>query len=118
MKIRIRVTDADRERLGVEQEWVEADPYSLSLNETIVLQKGVEVEGVICSYDSANAWRNALSADDSFAWKVLFWLGLRRAGIKAPLGEFDATIIGWEQESDPVDPGEPGKDPSTPETTS
>jgi hypothetical protein len=51
---------------------------------------------------------------------VLVWLALRRAGVKVDLSNLDYEIgsMDWRQSSDPTDVGEPGKDPSTPETTS
>lgn len=118
-EIRIRLSDKDRDALGVEQEWLSVDPFDVSMNETVVLQKGVEIEGVVCSYDSAQHWRVGISKGEPFASKVLIWLGLRRAGIKVDLGKFDTdSHFDWELTPEATDPGEPGKDPSTPGTTS
>jgi hypothetical protein len=119
MLIRIRLSDADRERLGCPEQ-IEVDPTHISYDEQIVLQKGVDIEGAVCSFDSAAEWRAALGKGEPFAEKVLIWVALRRAGLKLPLGGFDADRDGmdWDIERDPTDPGEPGKGTSTPETTS
>lgn len=119
MRILIRLAAADQERLDAPEE-LAVDPYSVTFQETVVLQKGVEIEGAVCSFDSANDWRTSFGKNDAFALIVLVWLGLRRAGIKVPLGEVDASERGMsiDVERDPADPGEPGKDPSGPTTTS
>lgn len=117
-EIRIRLSEKDRASFGAE-EWLSVDPYDVSFNEAIVLQKGVEIEGKVCSYDSAQHWRQGINKGEPFAGKVLVWLGLRRAGIKVDLGEMDAnSYVDWEVVPDPTDPGEPGKEAPTQETTS
>jgi hypothetical protein len=121
MEIRIKLVDADRSRLLPEgaDEWISVNPFDVSLNETIVIQKGVEIEGTVCSFDSTQEWRNALSKGDAFAAKVLVWIGLRRIGVKVPLAELDAdAALDFDVVPDPTDPGEPGKEPDSPETTS
>jgi hypothetical protein len=119
MEIKLRLAEADRERYGAPEE-LSVDPNTISFQETVVIQKGVEIEGAVCSFDSASQWGNAVSTNDPFAMIVLIWIALRRAGIKVPLSEVDASLVGLDLEviRDPADETEPGKDPSTPETTS
>lgn len=119
MEIKLRLAEADRNRYGCPEE-LSVEPYSMSFQETVVVQKGVSIEGVVCSFDSANAWRNALSENDAFAMIVLLWLGLRRAGVRVPLSDVDGdpARLSLEVVRDADDESEPGKGPSTPETTS
>lgn len=90
MKIRVSLGDADRERYGAPEELV-IDPFKISLREMVVLQKGVEIEGVVCTFDSTQEWIAALGKANAFAVMVLVWLGLRRAGIMQDLGLLDVA---------------------------
>lgn len=121
MKIRVSLGDADRELLGAPEQ-MEVDPSTISMRETIVLQKGVQIGAEASSYDSALDWIEGLrdAGKDPFAYLVLVWLGLRRAGIEKDLAEVDASLSKARIEfiSEATDSGELGKDESSPETTS
>lgn len=119
MEIKLRLGEADRERYGAPEEMT-VDPSSISFQEIVTIQKGVDIGGVVCSFDSASQWGDAVSANDPFAMLVLIWMALKRSGIKVPLVDVDASLVELDLEvvRDPTDAGEPGKDPSTPETTS
>lgn len=158
MLIKVRLSEVDRTRLGC-PEWLSVDPHKVSIREVIVLQKGVDLgDGEPLFYDSAQAWRVALSGRDMRGpdgkpvmvdvledgepvidpatgkatqkpatvadWQaemVLVWLGLRRAQVFVPLAglDYDSDALEWKAEDDEAtEAGEPGKDPSTPETTS
>jgi hypothetical protein len=122
VKIRINLGDADRERLDAPDD-LEVDVRAVTMRETITMQKGVEIGNGVSSYDSVSDWLAGLqkgAADEPFAYLVLVWLALRRAGRDIPLAELDASLLGTRLEFivEPTDPGEPGKEPSDPETTS
>lgn len=118
MKIRVSLGDADRERYGAPEELV-IDPLKVSLREMVVLQKGVEIEGVVCTFDSPQEWRQALSRGNAFAVLVLMWLGLRRAGLTPDLSAMevgDDARIRFDPEA--TDVAEPGKGRRSRGTTS
>lgn len=118
MKIRVSLGDADRERYGAPEE-LEVDPLKVSLREMVVLQKGVEIEGVVCTFDSPQAWRTALGNGDAFAILALVWLGLRRAGVTPDLASLEVSDdcrVRFEPEA--TDTGELGKGRRTRGTTS
>ena len=118
MKIRVSLGDADRERYGAPEELV-VDPLKVSLREMVVLQKGVEIEGVVCTFDSPQAWRVALGKGDAFAVLALVWLGLRRAGLTPDLAAMDVSDdAGIRFDAEATDTGEPGKGRSRRGTTS
>jgi hypothetical protein len=120
-KVLIDLCEEDRERLGAPGQLV-VDPSTISMRETITLQKGVEIGHGVSSYDTVVDWLDALrnSVENPFAYLVLVWLGLRRAGVDKDLADVDAALSKMKVEfvSETTDAGEPGKDPSTPETTS
>jgi hypothetical protein len=118
VKIRIHLGDADKERLGAPAD-LEVDPYKVSIREMVVLQKGVEIEGVVCTFDSPDEWRKALGKANAFAILVLVWLGLRRAGLTPDLASMtvdDDAEVRFDSEA--TDVGEPGKGRSRRGTTS
>ena len=122
MKALIDLGEQDRERLGA-PERMEVDLRAVSMREAIIIQKGVEIGHGASSYDSVNHWLQGLQqggADDPFAYLVLVWLGLRRAGIQVDLAEVDASLATTKVTfvPDATDPEQPGKDESSPETTS
>lgn len=119
MKIRVSLGDADRERYGA-PEVMDVDFDTLSWAEMIPAQKGVEIGGVVCSFDSPGQFIDGLNKVDPFARIFLLWLALRRAGIQVPLAEVDIPIFSMTTEvvTEATDPAEPGKDQSSLETTS
>lgn len=121
MKILIDLNEADRERLGA-PERMEFDPSTVTMREAIILQKGVQIGTDASSYDSVIHWLDGLrdAAKNPFAYLVLVWLALRRVGIEKDLAELDASLSKMRIEFIPeaIDPQEPGKDESSPETTS
>lgn len=122
MKIRIHLGDADRQRLGVTDD-LEVDPRTITMRETIILQKGVEIGNGASAYDSVSHWLGALKEgawQEPFAYLVLLWLALRRSGIDLPLAEVDASLANMQLEflSEATDPEQPGKGRPTRATTS
>lgn len=121
MKVLIDLGEQDRERLGA-PERMEVDLRAISMREVITIQKGVEIGHGVSSYDSVTHWLQGLQqgSSDPFAYLVLVWLGLLRSGIKMDLADVDASLATTRVEfvTEPTDPGEPGKDQSSPETTS
>lgn len=118
MKIRVSLGDADRERYGAPEELV-VDPHEVSLREMVVLQKGVEIEGVVCTFDSPQEWRTGVGKGNAAALLVLIWLGLRRAGLSPDLATLDVSNnarVRYDGEA--TDSGEPGKGRSRRGTTS
>lgn len=103
---RFRLSDADRKRLGVGDEWLDLDVFSVSAWEAALMQRGFTREGVTVSFDHPRAWRQALvgkSADgprrpDWGAELMAVWLLLRRAGIDVPMAEldYDADGMSWD----------------------
>lgn len=120
MKVRVRLSDKDRERYGC-PEWLEFDPYAVSIQEAIVLQSGVDIGGVVFAYDTPAGWRNAFNKRENFAVLVAVWLALRGSDVKVPLSdvEFNSDDFDYEvvDEGEAPDP-EVGKGGSGPETTS
>lgn len=115
--MRIRLSDDDRTRLGNEAgrecpEWLEYDFAKLSLREAILLQhNGVD----------AAKFRDELSAEPTNfqAWLMLIYLAVARAGLKVSLDDFDVNGDGIDLDfDDQAAAASPGKDPSTPTTTS
>lgn len=58
MKIRVRLSDADRQRFECD-EWLEFD-WTLTFAEAIPLQDGVSVGGAMVGFDTPSDWRMAL----------------------------------------------------------
>lgn len=127
MKIRLRLSDADRERFDC-PEWMDLDPHTVSMHEAIALQAGATVEGVTIAFDLPSDWRASLTSDATPRARlagmfVLVWLALRRSGTQLPLSDvdFDADALVWDitldAEENPA-PDAEGKDESGPETTS
>lgn len=148
MRIKIRLSEDDRKRLDCPEELTaDTDRVSMveaiTLQKGVEL-----APGVVVAYDTPGVWRMALAGrelhlpdgtvvmkepqdgeepeprrvGDFAAELVLVWLALRQTtGRKVELAglEYEVGSVDWEVETeDPADPGTPGKEPSTPETTS
>jgi hypothetical protein len=115
---RIRLGDADRERLGC-PEWLEHDPAQLRQVEAEALQ---DVWGV--APGDYTRWRLGLLGQPegtppnppARALRFGIWQALRRSGVKVDLTELDFDLMDIEIQRDPEP--EPGKSPSTPRKTS
>jgi hypothetical protein len=101
MRIEILLSDSDRQRYGLSDEWLTLDPHTLTVREAVALQ------GI--GFRSPNHWRYALgglSFDESGAvvrgadgeplkgtnypaWIALVWLMLTRAGQAVKLDDID-----------------------------
>jgi hypothetical protein len=118
VKIRIHLGDADKERFGAPAD-LDVDPFRISMREMVVLQKGVDIEGVVCTFDSPVEWRKALVQGNAFAILVLVWLGLRRAGLTPDLASMEISDDAEVKfDSEATDAAEPGKGRSRRGTTS
>jgi hypothetical protein len=128
--IHLRLSDVDRERLGVPDEWLDVDPHSVTAREASILQRGFDLDGERITYDTPGEWRRALRGgmpDDQPARRpdfpamlVLVWLALRRAGVTAALDALDFDLDGLAYRSDgqpepePDPEASPGKDDAPP----
>ena len=123
MKIRLSLGETDRKKYGCD-EWIEFDPFTVTMAETIVMQRGADIDGVVVGFDEPGASRTAMTKGDMGAFLVTIWLGLRRAGAVVSL--VDAATVDFDAAKYDVvldDPAEdaPGKDQpedSDPGTTS
>jgi hypothetical protein len=128
VKIRLSLGEADRKRYDC-PEWIEFDPFTVTMAETIVMQRGADIDGVVVGFDEPGMWRNAMTKGDIGAFLITVWLGLRRAGAVVSLTdaatvEFDAVkyaVVSDDPAEDAPAEDAPGKDQpesSDPETTS
>ena len=77
----LRFPDADRERLGIEREWIEFDPETLTVAEAEAL-------------DEAGGDWSTFGDRGAKAMKGRLWVALRRAGIEVEsLAELDAVDV-------------------------
>lgn len=135
--MRIRLSDEDRERLGLEQEWVEAvDVARISTVDGELLDDHgypaeiflEELAGTPLVRDGKTVMVPALDDDDQPVLvdgkpklrprmtrplrvrRALVWLALRRAGAQMPFDGFSFSLTGMETDSS----GDPpvGKDPT------
>lgn len=136
--IHLRLSDADRERLGC-PEWLDIDPYSVTAREAAALQRGFDLAGERVIYAHPGEWRAALlgevvvdergapvmqpvESDDGpkivetrranfGAFMVLVWLALRRVDIAVPFSELDFNVDQLAYRGDPAEEPEPDADP-------
>lgn len=143
--MRIRLADADRERLGC-PEWVEYDPNKLGLREAAALKRETGYTPEMLSrrlqgtaqFDTATGEpltepvldehqqpvigedgqpkTKLLLEPDYEAWAAVVWLALRRAGTLIAFADFDIEI-GFDVEDSAGD-GDAGKEPAPSTTTS
>lgn len=131
MTIKLRVPDADRERLGL-PEWIEYDPATLMLTDAEVLQTECGIE----PWDLAEELTGRPVLDPVTnepvmvdgkpklrrnwkVWKFAVWVAAKNSGCTVALKDFDINVIGLrtgrpEPEAAEGDP----KDQSTPENAS
>ncbi|MGE5830149.1 MAG: hypothetical protein ACM30G_17575 [Micromonosporaceae bacterium] len=113
---KLRLTDADRKRLGVDED-LPVDVFSVTNREALGL--------VRLGFKTPALWREVLLAEDRkgdnadpLAWTGLVWIGLRRIGVEVDIEtlEFDFDGVGTIRDEDPPEREEgkaPGHDPST-----
>jgi hypothetical protein len=106
--IRITFTEADRAAFGLDSAELLYDEGSLRVSEVRRLQS---LAGL-----SVKQWGEGLNNGDTEAIVALVWLALARAGVTVGYADLDFDLAGLKFE--PVVEDSPGKDPSTPETTS
>lgn len=129
--IHLRLSDADRARLGCE-EWLDVDAHSVTAREASILQRGFDLDGQKICFEHPGLWRRALapegaSAPEFPALMVLVWLALRRAGITVALADLDFDLDQLAYKGDPVDepeevdpeasPGKGDEPPTSPDGT-
>jgi len=112
--IHLRLSDADRERLGC-VEWLDIDLYSVTVEEATILQDGFTIGEKKVSYDHPGQWRAALTPGPDSpprfpALKVLVWMALNRAGVSTSLNELTFNVDLLAYKGDPAD-SEPDVDP-------
>lgn len=129
MALDLRLTDADRERLGL-PEWITYDPATLMFTEAELLQTELDID----PWDLAAVLRGTpITNDDGTpvmrgdrprfkqdlrAWRFIVWIAARRAGCQVGLADFDANVLGLitrqvqeaGAEDDPKDPSTPGSE--------
>lgn len=65
--IAIRLSDADRARLGLDQEWIQLDLFAVTAREAMALQRGADLgDGLVVQFDGPNAYRTALGGKPVF----------------------------------------------------
>lgn len=107
--IRISFAEADRQAFGIEAEYLDYDENSLRVSEVRKLQAATGL--------SVTQWSEGLKSGDTDAVVALVWLALARVGVQVEFAELDFDLAGLK--SAKAEPSEsPGKDQSTPETTS
>lgn len=111
MRIEIRLSDEDRERLGVSSEWIEYDHDRVGIRLLAEVQKTLSL--TIPEFDRGIALGNALAV-----WG-LAWIAVRMSGVDVKLEdfEFQANVARMRYPDVATEEVEPGKDdPSTPST--
>lgn len=101
----IRFTDADRERFGLQQEWVELDREYLTVAEAEALEK------------AGGAW-TTLDDEGVKPTRCRLWLALYRAGVRCTLADLDDINLGGTRSRLGKDPEpSPPSDAPTPPTS-
>lgn len=106
--MRIRFGDDDRARLSLPDEWIDYDPKKISVKDSILIQKAIGLKPA--------EFGKALRDGDGEALCAWYWLVARKGGSTATYDEFDFDLGELQHEDEAQ--VTPGKDPSTPETTS
>ena len=117
---KLRLTDADRERLGC-PEFLPFEPGSLTNREAIELRK-LGYKTPVKFWDALRAERETDGDQvvdvvlDYVAWTALVWLALRRVGIQSDPAtlEFDVDGLQYVPNEEPAEE-EPGKAPAVPD---
>lgn len=136
--MRFRLTDDDRQRLGVEQEWVEIDLSRLMMLEAEELEEaGYDADEFLEELRGEPVFRRGepvmvdvldekdqpvIGADGkpeqrpmlrntTRSIRAAVWIALRRAGTNVPFATFDFDMTGLRRE---VTPEPEGKDTSAP----
>lgn len=118
--MRIRLSDADRERLGC-PEWIEYQPDRLMIDEAIEIQDaiGYGPDELLDAMQGVPLVRNGqpvLDSDgeqrvrrDLRAWQAVVWAALRRAGVDTPLQGLTFDLLKLRTALD-EEPGKAGPD--------
>lgn len=111
---KLRLTDADRKRLGVDED-LPFEPYTVTNREALVLAK--------LGYPTPRLWRASLfdkdAEPDALVWTGAVWIGLHRLGIETDIATLEFDWDGLDLIRDdpppevPVAGKAPGPDPST-----
>ena len=112
---RLRLADADRERLGC-PEFLANPLDTVTVREAIELQKlGYKTPTLM-----AKALVSGEEGPDYSAWTAFVWLALRRAGVESDPATLDFDIVSLEIRADeePPEHGESGKAPAPGPSTS
>lgn len=130
MAIKLRVPEADRERLGL-PEWVEYDPEYLLLTEAQVLQDELDIDpwnliGEMQGRPVLDGAGNPVEVDGKpklrrnwQAWRFALWVAAKRSGCQVAYADFDVNVIGLRTGSpEPEAAADDPKDQSTPEPVS
>lgn len=105
---KIRLSDADRERLGCPE-------FLTNPLDTVTVREAIELQGL--GYPTPTLLAKALVAradegPDYRAWAVFVWLALRRVGVECDAATLDFDIISMSivaDEEPPEPDAEPGK---------
>lgn len=124
--MKIRLGDADRERLGC-PEWIDVglDPLTVREAEAIEDATGLPHADAV---DLMQPRRQQVSGETTLrisyqpkGIRLLVWLGLYRAGVKVGFDELDfdyRQFMGWHTYEEPgKDEGSPSDEPNTPSTS-
>lgn len=124
--MRIRLSDADRERMGIEPEWLDCDTDKMTVVELEHLQlapapHGVDpveairlFEGWVPKQADGTPRRDesgrAVVVTNIRGWRIRTWCAVRRAGVTVPYEDFDFDFFGQQRETQAVDLDDEGKD--------
>lgn len=131
--MRYRLTDPDRERLGITDEWVEFDLTSLRALEAEALEdNGYEADQFIDDLigyeqydDQGQVITRTVDGDDgeptevalrrrpAKALRAAVWLAARRGGATVALAGFDYDLVGMIREADTGAGKDPEPDPAS-----
>jgi hypothetical protein len=104
LHVRIRLADADRERLGC-PEWIDYDQAAVTIQQYADVQTAFGLK-------PADLWRGLASGDAYAVWAMV-WIALRAGGVEVDIKELTFALDGaLLQRVDDTVAG-PGKDPST-----
>lgn len=132
--MRIRLSDEDRERLGITEEWLAFQLDRLMMSEAEELDNGgydpddlaedlagqivygADGEPVMIPVPGSDGQLVEKRRRPARVWRAVVWIAIRNAGVQVPYVGFDFNLRGIEYAADPDE--EPGKDGEAPASAS
>lgn len=119
----IRLSDEDRKRYGIEDEWIGFDIFPITVKQAIALQDA----GFHEPEELVDAWNAQFSDSDGEkprvkldfrVWEARVWLAVTKAGVAVSMADFDFDMTNARIAADLPEATEGKDDPSTPVKTS